>query len=333
MSSVGPQLPPHLAKRKRDSDSDDDSDDAGPAPPQKIRAASPEPAPKRVLGPSLPPSVSGPSSPPTTSKRLLGPCLPPSTAGPSSHPQTKPASPPAARRVLGPAPPPAPLSERPPEPPVEDADSDSSDDDYGPALPSATNGSAIDDSTPSNSASGGRFEDDPQEPAKPQRSEWMLLPPSADSWTSKIDPTKLKNRKFASGKAQKDVSASAGVSSIWTETPEQKRKRLEDQVLGRTSAIATSTNPTGPKLSEREQKEQAEKERKIREYNEKMRGKSLYETHAKKEGKEEDDDPSKRAFDREKDMAIGGRMDNGKKKEMLTQAKSFGSRFERGSFL
>jgi hypothetical protein len=60
----------------------------------------------------------------------------------------------------------------------------------------------------------------------------MLVPPKSDEWMSKIDPTKLKNRKFTSSS-----SGSAGaVSTIWTETPEEKRKRLENQVMGVSSS-------------------------------------------------------------------------------------------------
>jgi hypothetical protein len=47
---------------------------------------------------------------------------------------------------------------------------------------------------------------------------------------------------------------------------------------------------------------------------------------------EEDDDPSKRSFDREKD--IGGRhIGEAKKHEMLKKASDFGSRFSKGSYL
>lgn len=47
----------------------------------------------------------------------------------------------------------------------------------------------------------------------------------------------------------------------------------------------------------------------------------------------EDDDPSKRAFDREKDMAAGGRVGHAQRNEMLKKAAGFSSKFSGGSYL
>ena len=66
---------------------------------------------------------------------------------------------------------------------------------------------------------------------------------------------------------------------------------------------------------------------------EKNRGKSLVEQHKKKEKQEEEDDPTKRAFDYEKDMGSGGKIGHAQKAEMLKKAKDFGSRFSSGSYL
>jgi len=50
---------------------------------------------------------------------------------------------------------------------------------------------------------------------KPQREEWMLLPPTNDDWSSRVDPTKLKARKFQSGKGSKaPIDKSGGISAI-----------------------------------------------------------------------------------------------------------------------
>jgi len=364
MPAVGPELPPHLAKRKRSIDDDEHPN----SPPHKVQAAT-APAP-RTLGPTLPrsnnpdeldvdesseddygpsfqprKSTTKPSNPPPA-KRVLGPAPPPSKNpeeleieesseedyGPtpqSSKPVQKPSPP--SKRVLGSTPPPAPLSERPPNPP-SDSDSDS---DYGPSLPPP----------PGSAAEASLFVAQQQEresaavstaSAKPQRAEWMLVPPTDSDWTSRVDPTKLKNRKFASGKGAKAPAEKSGISAIWTETPEQKRQRLADEVLGR-AEVATSARGKGKEKPEGESREDEATARRIREYNEKNRGRSLYEERRERKErdgtKEEEDDPSKRGFDREKDMALGGRMGHGEKREMLAKARDFGSRFQKGSFL
>ncbi|QSZ29310.1 hypothetical protein DSL72_003823 [Monilinia vaccinii-corymbosi] len=364
MPSVGPELPPHLQKRKRPID---DSEPPN-SPPRKLQAA----APPRVLGSCLPPSTNpdevniessdedgyGPSI--QLSPRVLGPLAPPKPAshpcitGPSSsshnpdeleiedsdddsygpsilNPQTP--SPPA-KRVLGPAPPPASLSECPTYPPNSDSDSDS---DYGPALPPAAGSAAAIALESQRMREANAAASKSSEPTKPQRPDWMLAPPTSSDWTSKIDPTKLKARKFAGGKGAKAPAEKAGVSAIWTETPEEKRQRLEDAVLGRQDAAASNSN--GPARTKAESKADEETDKRIKEYNAKNRGKSLYEAHADgsvvggKGKKEEEDDPSKRGFDREKDMALGGRLGHAKKKELLNRAADFGSRFQKGSYL
>jgi hypothetical protein len=163
----------------------------------------------------------------------------------------------------------------------------------------------------------------------------MLAPPSDSDWTSRVDPTKLKNRKFASGKGAKAPAEKSGVSAIWTETPEEKRQRLEDEVLGRKDKVSSSTKNLGVGSGgdSREDREAEETARRIREYNERNRSRSLMEEHKGSGGKEKEDDPSKRGFDREKDMALGGRLGHGEKREMLAKARDFGSRFQKGKYL
>lgn len=61
----------------------------------------------------------------------------------------------------------------------------------------------------------------------------MLEPPKQDDWFSRVDPTKLRNRKFNTGMGAKaPAQKSSGSSLLWTETPEQKRQRLADEVMG-----------------------------------------------------------------------------------------------------
>lgn len=58
------------------------------------------------------------------------------------------------------------------------------------------------------------------------------------------------------------------------------------------------------------------------------------ETAARKDKKkEEDDDPSQRAFDKEKDMALGSKISASQRRDMISKASDFGSRFSKGKFL
>lgn len=255
--------------------------------------------------------------------------MPPGAESRSSSPDSDvgPAPPPASRpaRVMGPAAPPAPLDERPPNPPSDD--SDSSDDDFGPAPPPAGvnhSTSTYEDETPARSA----FDTNPQfaeAPKKAQRDDWMTMPPTQDDLAARLDPTKQRARKFNSGKS---AGGGGGMSSAWTETPEQKLKRLQDEAMG----ISTASPNAGTPSSAGRSKEEERRARKMREKIDASRGKSLVEQHQSKT-KVEEDDPSKRVFDYEKDMAVQGNLNHKQKREMLSKSKGFGDRFSSGSFL
>jgi hypothetical protein len=55
--------------------------------------------------------------------------------------------------------------------------------------------------------------------------------------------------------------------------------------------------------------------------------------HQHTKGADADDDPSKRVFDREKDMGSGMRIGHTQRKEMLNKASDFSSKFSGGSYL
>ena len=167
------------------------------------------------------------------------------------------------RRIVGPAAPPAPLDERP-DTTAAQASEISSDEDIGPALPpapgqydaqaEAQRHQAIADINTTREAA-----------KKPQREEWMLVPPKQDDWSARVDPTKLKNRKFNTGKGSKaPPQKGGGDNALWTETPEQKRQRLEDEVMG-----VKKPAQLGPedKKASRSEAEAKETRRRIREYN------------------------------------------------------------------
>ncbi|AEO70521.1 59a1058f-b639-49cb-a754-a425d37e081d [Thermothielavioides terrestris] len=401
MASIGPQLPPHLQKRKRTPEDDADSgspptktsrrdnddeiplednsdDDFGPSAPQagtedSDRTGALRPAP--AIGPSLPP-VGASGTAPTSGKRSIGPSLP-STTMPTNNDEiplhddsdddaTGPAPPPP-KRVFGPAPPPADLSERPPTGPDPET-SDDEDDDWGPALPgaSASSRTAGPASGPTTPASAPE-----PTPAAPKRDDWMLAPPTSSGYRA-ADPTKLRARKFASGPRAATEAKPAGVSSIWTETPEEKARRLANAVLGREDPAAAAAAAGGPSAraeapgtskssgSSSSRSNGKADEARIRSYMEQTRGRSLVEEHqaaraagrAAAAGKgvdgsrnkwgvkagsggveDEEDDPSKRAFDWEKDMKVGGRISNSQRKELLNRAANFSGRFQGGKYL
>ena len=166
-------------------------------------------------------------------------------------------------RILGPSLPPANLDERPSTAPsgVDDSDSD---DEIGPALPPPP-GHYDPDAKALRSKAVAEEELARQAASKPKREEWMLVPPKQDDWSSRIDPTKLKNRKFNTGKGAKGpAQKGGGDNTLWTETPEEKLKRLEDEVMGvkRPAHLDQDSHK-----SARSQAEARETERRIREYN------------------------------------------------------------------
>jgi hypothetical protein len=158
-------------------------------------------------------------------------------APPSKSKDVKEQSPPSSKRtrVLGPAPPPAPLDELPPNGPEADGEDESSDedDDYGPSLPSGELASTSASIGPRPPASA---------PAPAQRDEWMTLAPTSDDWSQRVDPTKLKSRKFNTGRGSKVPSQATGGDASWHETPEQRQARQKREVMG-------ITDPSNPKTS------------------------------------------------------------------------------------
>ncbi|RCI12544.1 hypothetical protein L249_0295 [Ophiocordyceps polyrhachis-furcata BCC 54312] len=306
MPSIGPQLPSHLCKRKRT-----ESPSPPKSPPLETRATRPpnnnanadeidldlDLDPNDEDAPA--PAAIGPSLPPST-KNTIGPSLPPPPSAPNDNPQ-----------------------------PVPEPDSGSSDSDsdfsYGPSLPSSAPRPSIGPSLPP-----------PPEDTAPKRDAWMLAPPPAKTTYTERDPTRLRARKFASKPTPVAPPSSASQPSIWTETPEEKLRRLQDSVLGRSApdpASQAASRAAGPVAAD-------DQERHIAAAIQAQRGSSLYEEHDKKRRRrgaaaadEEEDDPSKRAFDRDKDMAIGGKVTTAQRRQLVSKSANFGGRFQKGSYL
>ncbi|ATY59711.1 hypothetical protein A9K55_002799 [Cordyceps militaris] len=329
MSSIGPQLPPQPSSKRKRTPEPPDNDENGAAAPKHTRRNANEIDLDDASSDSD--DEYGPRAPaaPTASRPSLGPSLPPPAAQ-----NTNEISLDDSDSDSGPAPP---FSAPPAKQPATAPDSDSdSDDDYGPALPSASNArhKPIGPAMPPSSGS----------PSAPVRDEWMLAPPVNNGYTER-DPTKLKARKFTSKPFASASASSAGggdVAAIWTETPEEKLKRLQDAVLGRSDG----SGGQAAAVTEARSRDEEARNRKIAASIAATRGKSLYDEHqgAKekrsdvggrrgKAGEDEDDDPSKRAFDREKDMALGSKIGTAQRRELVAKSANFGGRFQKGSFL
>ncbi|KAK5195470.1 hypothetical protein LTR99_001991 [Exophiala xenobiotica] len=236
---------------------------------------------------------------------------------------------PKRSRVLGPTLPPAPLDERPSSPPQPESDNgseSSDDDDFGPSLPSANDGP----SAKSSSSIGPQIPTPSAPPTRLQRDEWMTIAPTNGDWSSRVDPTKLKNRKFNTGRGAKAPPQKSGAGGeSWHETPEQKQARLKREVMG-------ITDPTGSSDLKSKNVSSAHEEataQRLREYSEKQRGPSLYSSHNSSTKPIEEDDPSARAFDREKDIAGGATINATKRREMVKKASDFSSRFSEARYL
>lgn len=295
MPLVGPGLPPANAeKRKRDARNEDD--ETIPHSPQSL--------------------ASGSNSPSTSTKKA---------------------------RTIGPTLPPASLDERPAQPPETDADSSSDDDDFGPSLPTVKSQKLA--VAPNEASEVTAHDSQPPAPMKSMRDEWMIVPPSSDDWSSRVDPTKLKNRKFNTGKGSNAPAQNTGqkTNGNWTETPDEKKSRLQREMMGIKDISVAKDSPTDDATAR-------ENARKLREYNvsemprvvadsgfdqeqEQSRGSTLYTEHQKTNPQEKEDDPSARAFDREKDIAGGMRINHTQRKALVNKAADFGSRFSSGKFL
>ncbi|KAK6505377.1 hypothetical protein TWF481_007283 [Arthrobotrys musiformis] len=307
MSDIGPALPPHLlAKRKRQQEEAE----------KAAAAAATVVAPKESEG--------------KTSQETVAATAPKNDV--DENPEKR-------RRVMGPYMP-APIDQMPSRGPDEDddkkggndhndEDDSSSGDEIGPSLP-GFRGSAADEEAAAQRRLASRVQAASE---KITRDEWMLVPPEHGDWTSKVDPTKIRSRKFQTGKGARAPTAKGGDNSLWMETAADKAKRVADEVMG----VRRPANETGededPK-AKAARLEAQETQRRIDEYNAKNRGKSLVEEHSKSKDRKEEDDPSKRAFDREKDIVGSSkRIGLQQKKQMLERAADFGSRFSKGSYL
>lgn len=337
MGPIGPSLPPSLAKKRKLSGSsnstlepvhDENSDPKSAQAASSSRFIKTHPASSASDTSRDAPSPDGETNP-------IGPIFPPETSlkpPPDTHEGAKDIT----VSVIPDA----------PEPVANASATDDSDDDFGPAPPPTDAEVRV-----ANDVFDKRETRSPESSKPLVREEWMTLPPASTDWGSRVDPTKLKNRRFNTGKSATGPKGPA-VDSAWLETPEQKRQRLEDEMLGRRPlAQAHAANEVPTKTMEARQREACEKEEQVQAYNERnRRGDSLMDDHqrrkedrkrAREVGKgsrknrldEEDDDPSSRKFDHEKDIGLRGTLGAKARGDMMKQAQNFGGRFSGGGYL
>ncbi|KAE8410194.1 hypothetical protein BDV36DRAFT_278592 [Aspergillus pseudocaelatus] len=230
------------------------------------------------------------------------------------------------RRVVGPT---LPLSN-----PADDHTLDSEgenessdDDDIGPSLPPSgpMETRLADARIQGDTLNGPSTEQGHADEDRSHRDEWMLQPPGTSGRTARVDPARLRSRKFQSGRSAPN-SQSGEIDSSWTETPEQKMKRLQDKVMGVSTFGANKDQVTRPARAS-----QAMQDR-IQKYNDAKRKENV--SQPLEECKKGDgDDPSSRPFDKEKDMAISSKITNAQRREMINKAGDFGSRFSKGNYL
>lgn len=211
-----------------------------------------------MIGPARPSSngtsaVAGPSRPPAA-----GPSLPAhlrrSTQPPSDDENDDdnytPALPPAmaARTAQGPTLPPHLANRRRSSSPKADSNdgnassSDEDSDDVGPApMPAQAVGAATLSAAEEFRLREKRKQEEEDEKKriaglKPKREEWMMVPPSALDAMANVDPTKITKKGFNQstrrGGNPADKATDEG-RSLWTETPEERVRRLDDEVMGK----------------------------------------------------------------------------------------------------
>lgn len=213
---------------------------------------------------------------------------------------------------------------------MQGMDEDDSDDDVGPKpLPAGMKhqeSSAVQEFMEREERRRKQLEE-ANKPKAPKREEWMLVPPSHSDLLGKLDPTKLKKgRQFS-----KNTNERSNDTSLWTETPQERQKRLEDEVSGK-KRRATDTAPVDDDPDKkRRRQEEARIRQGVDEYTKNKRGGALVDQHATAlAGQKESDEPPV-IWDHARDMGLGGRlMDDGKRNKLLQEAKGLGSRFSTG---
>lgn len=314
-ATAGPQIPAHILQQRSSKNSN-----------EIVVSEDEEEEKDNSIGPQIPQHILNKKSIAATpiveeeeevDPNAFAPELPPDLIEQQRKQQPQPTTG-RRRRPVGPSFPTGPM------PPQQD------DDDYmvGPALPSNYNPdevakySAIHAIEERARQTQEAMEKKNDNTGKVERPEWMLVPPEVD-YLKKANSSK--SRQFTN----KTMSKEELDSSEWTMTPAQKQQRLEEQRSGKRKTMEEEVD-----FSQLDR----ERIRNVQEYNMQTRPLTLLEMHQQKKKKNKDytvEDVTKRAFDREKDLLGGKKMDRKTKKEMLRQSAQLGDKFGYGksSFL
>ncbi|KAL7330794.1 hypothetical protein PS15p_205689 [Mucor circinelloides] len=342
---AGPQIPEHLLQQKRSIVNEDEI------------ATSGNKEEEQVAGPQIPHNILDKKRAASTPKKqdeeedpdVFAPALPPDLLEQRQKQQAYPQqeqenqrSGGRRRRPVGPSFPSGPM----PMPNTEE-------DDFivGPALPKDYNPeeeakySAIQAIEERARLTKEAMEQKKAGKTKVERPEWMLVPPEVDYL-----------KKAGSGKSRQFTNKTMAPEDLdpsgWTETPAEKQRRLEEQRLGKRKAVADQD--TGPSQLD------IQRHRNVQQYNVSFnvdqdddfllihviqmqtRPLTLLEMHQQKKKKDRktngltaEEDVTKRAFDREKDLVGHKRISKKDKDEFLRKSSELGSKFGygRSSFL
>ncbi|ODH13390.1 hypothetical protein ACO22_07305 [Paracoccidioides brasiliensis] len=217
------------------------------------------------------------------------------------------------QRVIGPTMPPSIVEDK-----STSCSDNESDDNYGPPLPPTHT-----DTTQQTCKEEIQLNSTSEESQPTRRDDWMLHPPEHGDWSSRVDPTKIRNRKFNMGRSATAKPSLSGVAGTWTETADEKRKRLEAEVMGIKAPASSNVTGRSGEASEYD----AAMSKRVQEYNEKKRGETLYAQHQSRPSKEEEDDPSARPFDKDKDIRGPTRINHAQRRELLNRSSDFNTRF------
>ncbi|KAG5518937.1 hypothetical protein PMAC_002468 [Pneumocystis sp. 'macacae'] len=154
-----------------------------------------------------------------------------------------------------------------------------------------------------------------------KRDDWMIIPPNCFDLNSRIG-VNLKSRTFNTGKNAWLNDSGAQNTNLWTETYEDKQKRLKQEAIGTGESLYQNARLKGKSNTLLN----TEKQKLISG----IKRPSLYDIHLKA-SKESADDSSKRMFDREKDIGENF-MTFSKKLKIINLSKDM-FQFSSGSYL